>query len=142
MYTWIDTDYYNSDGFLSDYSPTTTYGVRAVTVSIGAGAGESRAQASASQSWSYTIRDVVVHDQSDFSQELAKWWHDVAEDKAVGKDTYMIEPGATLRFPESGAKEWKEHYGIRYAKPPKWWGLGRNWHYTTESWIEVHIAMG
>ncbi|WP_297437744.1 hypothetical protein [Thermococcus sp.] len=104
MYTWVDADYYNSYGFLSDYAPTTTSGASTVGVSIGVSAGEDGATISASQSWSYTIPDVFVHDQSDYSQELAKWWHDVAEDKAVGSDTYQIEPGATLRFPEYGLK--------------------------------------
>ncbi len=97
MYTWIDADYYQSNYFLSDYSPTTTSGATTVGVSIGVSAGEGGAQVSASQSWSYTISDVVVHDQSDYSQELAKWWHDVNEGKAVGSDTYQIEPGATIR---------------------------------------------
>lgn len=30
----FDADYYNTSGFLSDYSPTTTYGVRSVTVGL------------------------------------------------------------------------------------------------------------
>lgn len=147
MYTWIDADYYNSNGFLSDYAPTTTSGTSTVGVSIGVSAGEDGAAVSASQSWSYTIPDVFVHDQSDYSQELAKWWHDVAEDKSVGSDTYQIEPGATLRFPESGSKEWREHYGIKYGRPPTRtecaisWVLC-HWYYSSEGWVEIHIPMG
>lgn len=138
MYTWINANYYNPNGFLSDYAPTTTSGTTTVGVSVGVSAGDDGAQVSASQSWSYTIPDVVVHDESDYSQELAKWWHDVAEDKAVGRDTYQIEPGATLRFPQNSLHRWKEHYGVKYGKP-KWWGL--IWDYTDELWIEVYVKM-
>gem|GEM_PF-2287602 len=116
MYTWIDADYYQSNYFLSDYSPTTTSGATTVSVSIGVSAGEGGAQVSASHSWSYTISDVVVHDQSDYSQELAKWWHDVNEGKAVGSDTYQIEPGATIRVSNGDPMDWREHYGVRYGK--------------------------
>jgi hypothetical protein len=139
MYTWIDADYYRPEGFLFDYSPTTTSGSKTSTVTIGVSAGDKGAQVSASQSWSYTISDVVVKDQSDFSQELAKWWHDVAEDKAVGENTYMIEPGATLRFPESESREWREHYGVRYEHPPEWWEPGWYWH-SFEGWAEFYIG--
>ena len=134
MYTWIDADYYQSDYFLSDYSPTTTSGATTVSVSIGVSAGEDGAQVSASQSWGYTISDVVVHDQSDYSQELAKWWHDVNEGKAVGSDTYQIEPGATVRVPNGNSMDWREHYGIRYGRFNGLW-----WTYTTEGWVEFRI---
>jgi hypothetical protein len=134
MYTWIDADYYQSNYFLSDYSPTTTPGTTTVSVSIGVSAGENGAQVSASQSWSYTIQDVFVHDQSDYSKELAKWWHDVDEGKAVGSDTYQIEPGATIRVPNGATMDWKEHYGVRYGKWNILW-----WSYTPEGWIEFRI---
>ena len=144
MHTWIDADYYNPDGFLSAYEPTTTSGTTTVGVSIGISVGEEGAQVSASQSWSYTIPDVQVYDESDYSQELAKWIHSIAPDKAVGMDAYQIEPGATLRFPqwEDGAKVWREHYGAVYAKPPSWWEPGWYWHYTDEYWVEFRISMG
>ncbi len=138
MYTRIKANYYNSNGFLSDYAPTTTLGTTTVGVSIGVSAGEDGAQVSVSQSWSYTIPDVRVYDESDYSQELAKWRHDIAEDKAVGSNTYQIEPGATLRFPQNSLHRWKEHYGVKYGKP-KWWGL--RWDYTDELWIEVYVKM-
>ena len=144
MYTWIDADYYNPKGFLSDYAPTTTSGTTTVGVSIGVSVGVKEAQVSAFQSWSYTIPDVRVYDESDYSQELAKWRHDIAEDKAVGSNTYQIEPGATLRFPQEdyGAKVWREHYGVVYAKPPNWWEPWWDWHYSEENWVEFRISMG
>jgi hypothetical protein len=138
MYTWIDADYYNPNGFLSDYAPTTTSGTTTVSVSIGVSAGEDGAQVSVFQSWSYKIPDVRVYDESDYYQELAKWRHDIAENKAVGSNTYQIEPGATLRFPQNSLHRWKEHYGAKYGKP-KWWGL--RWDYTDELWIEVYVKM-
>jgi len=138
MYTWIDADYYNSGGFLSDYAPTTTSGTTTVGVSIGVAVGDDETQVSASQSWSYTIPDVRVYDESDYFQELAKWRHDIAEDKAVGSNTYQIEPGATLRFPQDGVHGWAEHYGVKYGKP-KWWGL--SWDFTDEFWIEVYLKI-
>ena len=147
MYTWIDADYYNPNGFLSGYSPTTTSGATTVGVSIGVSAGDEGAQIGASQSWSYTIPDVMVYDESDYSKELAKWRHHLARDKAVSKTTYQIEPGATLRFKEwdVGAKVWREHYGIVYRRPPSWWErLSGNWewHYIGENWVEFRISMG
>ncbi len=147
MYTWIDADYYNPNGFLSDYEPTTTSGTTTVDVAIGIPAGERGAEGSAPQSWSYTLPNVRVYDESDYSQELAKWRHDIAEDKAVGAHTYQIEPGATLRFRERGygAKVWREHYGVVYAKPPSWWGrLSGNWgwHCSGEYWVEFRVSMG
>ncbi|WP_297073749.1 hypothetical protein [Thermococcus sp.] len=144
MYTWIKANYYNPNCFLSDYSPTTTSGTTTVGVSIGVSVGDDGAQVSASQSWSYTIPDVQVYDESDYSQELAKWVHKIAPDKAVGMATYQIEPGATLRFREwdVGAKVWREHYGVLYAKPPSWWEPRWYWHYTGEDWVEFRISIG
>jgi len=92
------------------------------------------AQVSASRSWSYTISDVVVHDQSDYSQELERWWHDVNEGKAVGSNTYQIEPGATVRVPNGNSVDWQEHYGIKYGKFNGLW-----WTYTTEGLVEFRI---
>lgn len=134
MYTWVDANYYRSGYFLSDYSPTTTSGASTVTVSVGVTAGTDGAQVSASQSWSYTIPDVVVYDQSDYSQELAKWWHNVDEGKAVGSNTYQIEPGATVRVPDGNPMDWREHYGVKYGKFNVFF-----WTYTDEGYVEFRI---
>ena len=129
MYTWMDADYYNSNGFLPDYAPTTTSGTASVGVSV----------LMRENAWSYSLPDVLVYDQSDYSLELARWWHDIPEDKQAGSKAYQIEPGATLRFPAQESKVWREHYGVRFGKP-KWWGL--RWCYTREGWVEVQISMG
>ena len=148
LYTWIDADYYSDRGFLSEYAPTTTSGTSTVGVSVGVSAGENGTTVSASLSWSYSVPDVFVHDKSDYSLELAKWRHDVAEDKPVGSEAYQIEPGATLRFPQSGPKVWGEHYGVKYGRPPTTVErllsptLLCHWYYTSEGWIEMQISMG
>ncbi|WP_457750806.1 hypothetical protein [Thermococcus sp.] len=147
MYTWIDANYHDQDGFLCDYEPTTTVGTSTVGVAIGVVAGVKDAQVSVSQSWSYTTPDVRVYDEGDYSQELAKWWHDIAEDKAVGKQTYQIEPGATLRFRETPGvvHVWEEGYGVAYARPPSLWERLSGqwvWHYSGSKWVEFSISMG
>jgi hypothetical protein len=133
MYTWLDADYNYSSYFLSDYSPTSTSGSTSVGVSVGVTAGTDGASVSEELSWSYSISDVVVADQSDFDTELAKWRHNVNEGANVGRNTYLAEPGACVRVPQSGARSWKEHYGVKYGKPVLWW-----WEYTTEGWVEFY----
>jgi hypothetical protein len=66
IYTWIDADYYNPEGFLSDYGPSTSYGpINRVSITF--------------HSWSYQIPKTCTCDESDFSLELAKWHYDVNE---------------------------------------------------------------
>ena len=134
MYTWIDANYYQSNYMLSDYQPTTTSGSTTVGVSVGVTAGEEGASVSSSLTWSYTISDVVVHDESDYDLELAKWHHDVNEGASVGSNTYQIEPGACIRVPNGNSMNWKEHYGIKYGRYYWFW-----WQYTGEGYVEFHI---
>lgn len=136
MYTWIDADYYRSHYFLSDYGPTTTSGQTTVGVTVGVSAGEKGASVSASLSWSYSVPDVFIYDQSDFYEELAKWWHDVDEGKAVGENTYMCEPGACIRVSNGDPMGWREHYGTKYCHKVwfLWWWW---WECTTEGWVEI-----
>jgi hypothetical protein len=144
LYTWVDADYVNSSYFLSDYAPTTTQGASSVGVSVGVTAGADGASVNASISWSYTITDVPVYDQSDFSQELAKWWHNIDESKGVGSNTYMAEPGACVRVPSGHTPynysyRMKEHYGAKYAKEEcsgAWFWRTCSWNLSTEGWVE------
>ncbi len=106
----LDADYYTSEGFLSDYSPTTTSGINTVTVGLSVSIQGDRDGVSPgvtlSVSWSYSIPDVVVHDQSDFSLMKAAWWHDINEAAYVGSNTYLAQPGAIIRLPEHGTYSW------------------------------------
>ena len=62
-----------------DYAPTTTSGASSVSVSVGVTAGEEGAEVTAYKTWSYSISDVSVVDESDESQELVAWWHNINE---------------------------------------------------------------
>lgn len=134
LYTWIDADYYKKDYFLSEYQPTTTSGTSTVGVNVGVTAGSKGSSVSKSRSWSYSIPDVNVVDNSDFSLRLAKWCHDVNEAKSVGQNTYLAEPGACIRISNGGSREWREHYGVRYGHLVLFW-----WQLTGEGWVEFHI---
>ncbi len=137
MYTWIDADYYNNNNMLSDYDPTTTVGATTVGVTIGASVSSSEGGSNTvtvNLSWSYTVSDVIIHDMSDFYQELAKWWHDIDETKFVGSNTYMIEPGAVVRVPNNNIASRIEHYGVKYGHQVLWW-----WEFTTEGFVEFHV---
>ncbi|MDV3103949.1 hypothetical protein [Thermococcus waiotapuensis] len=116
LWNSIDVDEYNPPSHLSDYSPTTTTGTSTVTVSVSASVADSP-EVSAGMSWSYSISDVVVHDLSSFSRELASWWHDIDEGKFVGKDSFRIQPGALIRVPQApGTYLWKVEYGGQWGK--------------------------
>lgn len=135
MYTWIDADYYNSNNMLSDYDPTTTVGATTVGVTLGVTvSSDNSATITVSLSWSYTVPDVIIHDRSDFNQELAKWWHDIDETKPVGSNTYMIEPGAVIRVLNNNVASRVEHYGVKYGHQVLWW-----WEFTTEGYVEFYV---
>jgi len=112
-----------------DYDPTTTPGVGTYTVNIGVTAGQMGAQITASQEWSYSISDVPVIDQGDVSEGLVSWWHDIAEDKNVGKYTYHAKPGYTLRnYPFISRDEVciYNDYKVKFMRP--WiWGYWESW---------------
>lgn len=98
---WVDGDLYRSYIHLIDYGPYSTQGTTTVTYHIGVEANEEGAAVSASFSVSYSIKDIDVHDQSDFSENLAKWWHDVNEDTVGWNKVIVLKPGMVFRVPQS-----------------------------------------
>lgn len=117
----VDADPWQPDNVLIDRDPTTTSGTTTAGVSVGVVMGESGAMVTASVSWSYSVSDVQVIDEGDFSQQLARWRHNVDPDKNVGKYTYIAEPGLCVRVPEGGGKigaysVWNDEYRIKWTK--------------------------
>jgi len=74
IWNWIDADYFGDPNVLIKYGPYTTIGQQTVSYTIGVVAGEQGAAVTASITRSYTVLDIEVYDQSDFSLQLAKWW--------------------------------------------------------------------
>jgi len=101
IYNWVDGDRYKPYTKLIDYGPYSTQGQTTVTYNIGIEAGTNGAAVTAGISQSYTITDINVHDQSDFSKELAKWWHDVNEDTVGWDKVTTLKPGVVFRVPQS-----------------------------------------
>lgn len=83
-------------GELNMARPTNTSGEQQTTVNLGFDGGVSGGAPSigfgASMSWSYAIGDVVVKNESSYSQNIADIRHDVDENKNVGGG-YTAEPG-------------------------------------------------
>lgn len=117
---YIETDIdKNVDSWkLLDYEPTTTQGQSTVGVNLNGGAGG----VSGSTSWSYTVSDIVVQDQGDFSREFARWWHNIDETKAVGTRTLKIQPGALIRVGNNTSSPWSKLYEAYH-------GVWRNYNY-------------
>lgn len=140
MYTWIDADYYDINNFLSDYDPTTTYGATSVGITVGVYGGQGGVGVTATLSWSYIIPDVIIHDQSDYSLELAKWWHDIPEDKWAGENVYQIEPGSVVRIIQGKSTSWLEHYGVKYGHLVDY-GYFWMWKFTNELAVEIKLIL-
>lgn len=130
----LDADFYSTQGFLSDYKPTTTIGTSTITVGLSVSVQGDRDGISPGVSlyveWSYSTPDVIVLDQSDFSQMKAAWWHDIDETKFVGSYTYLSEPGAIFRFPEQGTFSWYTKTTGRWAQEVCSFIIFCNWEYS------------
>lgn len=108
--------------WLVDYNPTTTSGQTTVGVSLSAAAGPQGPSAGYSISWSYTISDVQVLDESDFSVHRAYWRHEIAEDKNVGMYTYMSEPGFVVKTKQNLWSFVDGWYKVSWGQPVwLWW---------------------
>lgn len=113
--------YAGTDRWLVDYDPTTTSGVSTVTVSIDANASQGGGSIGFGTSWTYSVSDVVVHDESDYSQNLAYWWHDIDEDQSVGQYTYKSEPGFVEKTTQDSWSYVDGWFKVQFARP-NWWG--------------------
>ncbi|ADI32414.1 hypothetical protein [Staphylothermus hellenicus] len=139
MYTWIDVDHYNSNYMLTNYDPTTTLKASTVTITVFPPVLSMENQLP--YSWSYPASNVHIIDLSDYSLNLAKWWHNIAEDTDLGSTVYRIEPGALIRVPQDSPIDWQEHYGVKYGRQTSlwWFPWWHYWEYTGEGWIEVKV---
>jgi len=90
--------------WLVDYDPTTTYGTSTVGVNLLA------------WSWSYSIADVVVLDQSDYSVNRVYWQHDIDRSAPVGLMTYQSEPGFVVKTKQDYASTVNAWYQLRFVR--------------------------
>ena len=97
---WVDGDRYDSYVKLIDYGPFSTQGQTTIGFNIGVEAGTSGAAVTAGISVSYTISDINVHDETDFSKQQAKWWHDTNEGTIGWDKVITIKPAAVFRVPQ------------------------------------------
>ncbi len=147
----IDVDYGNPQNFLSLYDPTTYVGSTQVTVSVNLGlsTGYDRDGVQVGQevqigvSWTYSKPDIVIHDQSDYSEEKASWWNDIDESKDVGSSTVLLRPGALIRLPQSpGTYTWMTTYLGQWAHwvDPSWWPGDEYWE--TSGYYGISVIWG
>ena len=119
MDIYVRSDVNEASGHSSDFlyhkSPTTTSGTSTASVSIGVSAGQNGAAITLGQSWTYSIPDVTIADQGDYSQQLAMWWHNVNEDALVGRSTYQVEPGLSVRTSQGGGHGLYETYQVNFG---------------------------
>ena len=101
IWNWVDGDRYKDYTELVSYGPYSTQGTKTVTYKIGVRAGMDGAGVSVEFSKSYSIPDINVHDQSDYSKELAEWWHDINYDTQGWDKVTTIEPGMVFRVDQS-----------------------------------------
>ena len=110
-YTWAHHQVVGgvADRCLEDYAPSTTYGTSAVDVSLLFG-----------WSWSYSIKDVVVLDNSDYSSGTAYWQNDIDQRKPAGVNPYVAEPGFVVKTTQDSRSLVDAWYQARFARPFLW----------------------
>jgi hypothetical protein len=112
--TWAHQQVFKggADRWLDDCAPTTTYGATAVDVSLGP---------MFPRTWTYSIRDVVVLDYSDYSEYSASWQHDIDQGKPVATNAYLAEPGFVVKTTQDSSCFVDAWYQVRFARPFLWW---------------------
>ncbi len=122
IWNWVDADYFRDPNLLIDYGPPNTQGVSTVNYQIGVEAGEQGAVVTCKMAVSYSVQDVPVEDQSDPSEQLAKWWHNVPEQGDTGMNPYTIKPGITMRVLPIAPTSIRNWYQVQYMQPNWFWG--------------------
>jgi hypothetical protein len=122
IWNWVDVDFFGDPNLLVDHGPPTTSGVSTVNYQIGVEAGKQGAVVTCKMSVSYSVQDVPVENQSDPSKQLAKWWHNVPEDKQTGMSLYTIKPGITIRVLPVAPTFIRNWYQVQYMQPNWFWG--------------------
>jgi len=132
IYNWVDGDRYKSYTKIIDHGPYSTQGQTTVTYNIGVEAGTEGAAITTGISVSYTTADINIHDQSDFSKELAKWWHDVNEDTIGWDKVITLKPGVVFRVPQSN--DLKLNFTTKVKFCTKFWVLPPDKIFTQTLW--------
>jgi hypothetical protein len=130
----VDLDYYGDPNLLVDHGPGDTSGSGTVTYNLGVTQGVSGARVTSKMSTSYSTQDVVIDDQSDSSKQLAYWYHDVKEDKDVGKNKYTAKPGVTIRYLPIAPFSIYTWHEAAYGHPVYFW-----WEYWNTGDIPLRI---
>ncbi|MDR3283221.1 MAG: hypothetical protein LBS92_06430 [Candidatus Methanoplasma sp.] len=105
---------------LLTYGPLSTGGNTTVGINLSITGGTSGIDGTVGGSWSYTVPDVVIHNQSNYSQKKFDIWHDFNEMGVSKLDTQEVRPGKISKTAEvsSGSIMYNEvdHYGVRFYK--------------------------
>lgn len=122
MNVQCDVDKLRSTQRLLDYGPTTTSGSSSASVSLNWSVSESGASVGMSTERSYSISDIMVHDYSNFGNELFSTSHDVQESGSVGDTAILIKPGLVSSSEKSnsnGGYSVEDNYSVNFCKYQK-----------------------
>lgn len=122
MNVQCDVDKLRNTQRLLDYGPTTTSGSSTASVSLNWSVSESGASIGMSTERSYSISDIMVHDYSNFGNELFSTSHDVQESGSVGDTTILIKPGLVSSSEKSnsnGGYSVEDNYSVNFCKYQK-----------------------
>ncbi|MDR3283318.1 MAG: hypothetical protein LBS92_06935 [Candidatus Methanoplasma sp.] len=118
MYT--DTTLSYGSPTLLTYAPLSTGGSSTVGINLSISAGTTGINGTVGASWSYTIPDVVIHNQSNYSQKKFDIWHDFNENGVNKTDTHEVRPGKISKSAEvsTGSIMYNEidHYAVQFYK--------------------------
>lgn len=118
-HTWAQHQVYGTGTYrwLVDYDSTTTSGTTTVGVSISALAAAAGPSVGFTWSWSYDVPDVIVLDQSDFSEHRAYWQHDIDREAPVAQNTYLSKPGFVVQTTQDTSSLVDACYSARFVHP-------------------------
>jgi hypothetical protein len=107
----IDSTIGSDPHMLARYGPSTTFGGDRVGIYLTPNSFDYLGR------WDYSIRDVTVHDHSDFSINKFALDHDLDSGKLVSKFPYIAEPGIALIVGQNGSYSFSEEYGVTWQQP-------------------------
>jgi hypothetical protein len=98
MYNYINV---GSNNYIVAYGPETDTSTVSHSVNIGVTAGQNGAAVTLGQAWTYTCSSAPCARTSTDPYHY-NLWTDVSEESAAGTYAYAIQPGVTVRVPETG----------------------------------------
>lgn len=131
MVVYSDVDLATQNQMLVDYGPTS--GVFTATASPGIGINQDRVLGTFSVSRLY-VSDVIVHDSSEFNNDLMDIWYDVDETTTAGQSTLQVESENIVRIVDTGANDCYsaiDEYRITYVNHHVSFGI-----HFYDGWIE------